>query len=212
MKSIGRLHVLTDTLLQRRFSHTELAEMAIAGGADAIQFRQKEGSTRDMIEIAARMKAICRKAGAAFIVNDRIDIAIASNADGVHLGQGDLPIPLARRLLGNDKIIGGSAGSPEEAMRCVREGADYIGFGPVFNTMSKDDAGAAKGIEGMKALLKDVRAPVIAIGGINAGNLPEVIRAGAYGVAVISAVCCTDDPVLAARRLREALEHGSEIG
>jgi thiamine-phosphate pyrophosphorylase len=212
MKPIGRLHVLTDTQLQCRFSHEELAEMAIAGGADAIQFRQKQGSTRELIETACRMKEICAKAGAIFIVNDRIDVAIASNADGVHLGQDDFPIPLARRLLGGGRVIGGSAGNEEEAMKCIAEGADYIGFGPVFATASKDDAGPARGLELMKGLSKKTGLPVVAIGGINVKNVNDVMASGAYGIAVISAVCCTDDPALAARRLKEAIEYGSNTG
>lgn len=209
MKYIGRLHVLTDTRLQNRFSHEELTEMAIAGGADAIQFRQKDGSTMEMIKIACNMKKICAKAGVLFIVNDRIDVAIASDADGVHLGQDDFPIPLARKLLGDDKIIGGSAGNIDEALKCLSEGVDYIGFGPVYGTLSKEDAGPARGLEGMKDLLKEISLPVIAIGGVNSLNIPEIIGAGAYGIAVISAVCCTEDPVQAARKLKEALEHGA---
>jgi thiamine-phosphate pyrophosphorylase len=209
MKSLGRLHVLTDTQLQNRFSHLELAEMAIAGGADTIQFRQKDGSTRELIETARSMKAICARAGVAFIVNDRIDVAIASDADGVHLGQDDFPIPLARKLMGKDKIIGGSAGNIEEALRCASDGADYIGFGPVFPTLSKGDAGPATGIAVMDNLLKVLSLPVIAIGGINHKNIPEVINAGAHGVAVISAVCCSEDPVKSVQILKEVLGHGT---
>lgn len=212
MKRIGRFHVLTDTQLQNRFSHEELTEMAVAGGADTIQFRQKQGSTREMIEIACNMKELCAKAGVAFIVNDRLDIAIASDADGVHLGQDDFPMPLARRLLGHDKIIGGSAGDIKEAMKCVEEGVDYIGFGPVYTTLSKEDAGPATGIEMMKSLLKEISLPVIAIGGVNSGNVPSIIGAGAHGIAVISAVCCSEDPIQAARILKGALDHGSNIG
>lgn len=207
MKPIGRLHVLTDTRLQDRFSHVELTEMAIAGGADTIQFRQKEGSTREMIEAACRMKELCKRARVTFIVNDRIDIAIASNADGVHLGQDDFPIPLARKILGHDRIIGGSAGNINESVKCVDEGADYIGFGPVFHTSSKEDAGPAAGLENMRAIIKEINIPVIAIGGINSGNIPLVTGTGAYGIAVISAVCCTEDPIEATGILKEALRH-----
>jgi thiamine-phosphate pyrophosphorylase len=212
VKHIGKLHVLTDTQLQKRFSHVELAQMAIQGGADAIQLRQKHGSTREMVETACHMKDLCSTAGVKLIINDRIDIAIASNADGVHLGQDDFPIPLARRLLGDERIIGGSAGNIEEAMKCVNEGVDYIGFGPVYQTLSKDDAGPAKGIAVMKQLIKRVSCPVIAIGGVNTGNVQEIIRAGAYGIAVISAVCCMEDPITATRELVEVLNRGSEVG
>jgi thiamine-phosphate pyrophosphorylase len=208
MKHIGRLHILTDIHLQEKFSHRELTRMAIAGGADTIQFRQKHGSTRELIETAKAMKELCAGAGIAFIVNDRIDVAMASDADGVHLGQDDFPIELARKLLGGNKIIGGSAGNIEEALKCAAEGADYIGFGPVYATGSKEDAGPATGIEVMKNLSRVVSLPVIAIGGVNSENITEIISAGAHGVAVISAVCCSEDPVSATRILKEALAHG----
>lgn len=204
-KKIGRLHVLTDTALQNRFSHVELTEMAIAGGADVIQFRQKEGSTREMIETAREIKRKCAEADVTFIVNDRLDVAIALEADGVHLGQDDFPIPLAREILGTDWIIGGSAATLEEAEKCVAEGADYIGFGPVFPTGSKDDAGPVSGIEILTKAVKDYPLPIIAIGGISAQNTPEVIRAGVHGIAVISAVCCQGDPEQATRDLFQAL-------
>ncbi|MGD9345220.1 MAG: thiamine phosphate synthase [Candidatus Aminicenantes bacterium] len=206
MKKIGRLHVLTDTELQHRFSHIELARMAIAGGADTIQFRQKEGSTREMIETAREMKNVCVKAGIIFIVNDRLDVALASDADGVHLGQDDFPIPLARKILGEKKIFGGSAVTVQDAQKCLAEGADYVGFGPVYPTASKADAGPVTGLDLMKEVIDKVRLPLIAIGGVNKENTPKVIRAGAHGIAVISAVCCHKDPEQATRELFRALE------
>ena len=206
MKKIGRFHVLTDTCLQTHFSHVELAELAIAGGADTIQFRQKEGSTRQMIRVAEQMQDLCKRAGVTFIINDRVDVAIASHADGVHLGQDDFPIPLARRLLGEGVIIGGSAGNMEEARRCLQEGADYIGFGPVYPTTSKEDAGPAAGLDLLKRIVEAIALPVIAIGGITADNAPPVLKAGVQGLAVISAVCCQNDPAEAARCLRGLME------
>jgi len=206
MKRIGRFHVLTDTCLQARFSHVELAKRAIAGGADTIQFRQKEGATREMIRIAGEMRDLCQKAGVTFIINDRVDVAIASQADGVHLGQDDFPIPLARKLLGKKAIIGGSASDMEEAQKCLREGADYVGFGPVYPTTSKEDAGPAAGLDSMKKIVGAVPLPIIAIGGISVNNASPLIRAGAHGIAVISAVCCQEDPAEAARCLRGLLE------
>jgi thiamine-phosphate pyrophosphorylase len=179
--------------------------MAVSGGADTIQFRQKIGSTREMIDIAKGMKGICSNAGVSFIVNDRIDVAIAAEADGVHLGQDDFPVPLARKLLGKEKIIGGSACTLEEAKKCLSEGVDYIGFGPVFTTTSKDDAGPVSGIEILRDITRMSPVPIIAIGGIDRDNTPEVMRAGAHGIAVISAVCCIDDPEGATRKLLEAI-------
>ena len=208
MKHIGRLHVLTDTELQSRFSHVELANLVIKGGADTIQFRQKIGSTREMIETAQELKRICEEAGGTFIVNDRVDVAIASEADGVHLGQDDFPIPLARKLLGESRIIGGSAATLEEAQKCLAEGVDYIGFGPVYPTTSKDDAGPVTGITLLEEVMNTISIPIIAIGGVTVENTPEVIQAGAQGIAVISAVCCQENPEQATRELFLALQQG----
>ena len=134
--------------------------------------------------------------------------AHASDSDGVHLGQDDFSIPLARELLGENRIIGGSAVTLEEARRCLDEGADYVGFGPVYPTTSKEDAGPVTGINLMKEVIDKVSLPLIAIGGINKDNTPEVIRARAHGIAVISAVCCHEDPEHATRKLFQALKSG----
>ncbi len=202
MKKIGRFHVLTDTQLQDRFSHRELVELAITGGADTIQFRQKTGNTREMILAAREMQSLCRKAGVPFIVNDRLDVALAAQADGVHLGQDDFPIPLARKILGEAVIIGGSASTLEEARKCFGEGADYIGFGPVFPTTSKEDAGPVSGLILLEQAVKEIPLPIIAIGGIGLHNARQVMEAGAYGIAVISAVCCQESPKEAAASIR----------
>jgi len=207
-KQIGRLHVLTDTALQSRFSHVELADLAIKGGADTIQFRQKIGATREMIEIARELKRLCQDAGVMFIVNDRVDVAIASEADGVHLGQDDFPIPLARKLLGENRIIGGSAVTLEEAQECLDQGVDYIGFGPVYPTASKNDAGPVTGLDLLKHAVDTIPLPIIAIGGISSENTAEVMAAGVKGIAVISAVCCQENPERATRKLFLALQHG----
>ncbi len=207
MKQIGKLHILTDVVLQTRFSHADLTRLAIRGGADTIQFRQKSGSTREMIEFARQMRQLCADHGVVFIVNDRVDVAIASEADGVHLGQDDFPIPLARTLLGKGRIIGGSAATIEEARKCLSDGADYVGFGPVYPTSSKDDAGPVSGVSILKEVAEAIPLPIIAIGGVSAENVPEVVQAGAHGIAVISAVCCQEDPERATRALYQALHH-----
>jgi thiamine-phosphate pyrophosphorylase len=208
MKQIGRLHVLTDVTLQSRFSHIELTRLAIAGGADTIQFRQKTGSTREMIATAREMKTLCSRADVMLVVNDRIDVALASEADGVHLGQDDFPIALARKYLGRDRTIGGSAATLEEARTCLAAGADYIGFGPVYPTTSKDDAGPVSGNDTLSRVVAEMQLPIIAIGGVTVSNAAAVVRAGARGIAVISAVCCQDDPEGATKGLREAIEAG----
>jgi thiamine-phosphate pyrophosphorylase len=200
---IGRLHVLTDTVLQTRFSAGELTERAIAGGADTIQYRQKSESTREMIRVASELQSLCRRSGVSFIVNDRLDVALAAEADGVHLGQDDFPLPLARKILGKKAIIGGSAGTLEEARKCFKEGADYIGFGPVFQTTSKEDAGPASGLMLLERIVREFPLPIIAIGGINLTNASFVKQTGVYGIAVISAVSCQGDPTEAAKALRD---------
>ncbi len=205
MKKTGRFHVLTDMVVQSRYSHVELTEMALRGGADTIQFRSKSGSTRELIDTAVKMKELCSKAGVPLIINDRIDIAMASGADGVHLGQDDFPIPLARKLLGEYAIIGGSAGNMEEAKICFEGGADYIGVGPVFQTGSKLDAGPATGIENIRMIAEAFSLPVIAIGGISEKHIGELLDAGAHGIAVISAVCLKENPASAAQVFRDVL-------
>ncbi|MCK4644678.1 MAG: thiamine phosphate synthase [Candidatus Aminicenantes bacterium] len=211
-KQIGQYHVLTDTVLQSRFSHAELTKLAIAGGADTIQFRVKIGATREMIGMARKLKQLCAEAGITFLVNDRVDVAIAADADGVHLGQDDFPILLARELLGESRIIGGSAATLEEARKCLAEGVDYIGFGPVYPTTSKADAGPVSGIELLKQVVEAVPLPIIAIGSINADNTAEVMQAGAHGIAVISAVCCQENPEQATRALYKALHRSTQRG
>ena len=201
MKKIGALHVLTDTVLQSRHTHADLARMAVAGGADAVQYRQKSGDTRGMIETARAMCDICAESGVPLIVNDRVDVALAVEADGVHLGQDDFPVALARNILGAGRVIGVSAGNLDEARQGISDGADYVGFGPIFPTGSKSDAGDAQGLEALADFARAVRAPVIAIGGIGADNAAGVVRSGAHGIAVISAVCCQADPEAATRNL-----------
>lgn len=203
MKKIGKLHVITDVVLQDRFSHSALAQMAVAGGADAIQFRQKEGSTRALIETAIAVKNAC--GDVPLIVNDRVDVAIAAEADGVHLGQDDFPIEKARVLLGEDAVIGGTAKTLVQARQCVADGADYIGFGPIYTTGSKADAGMVRGLGDLREMVSGIHIPIIAIGGIGIENADEVMRAGAHGVAVISAVCCQPDPTGATQRLMDQL-------
>jgi len=166
MKSIGRFHILTDTVLQSKYTHEELAQKAIQGGADTIQFRQKEGATLYLIEWAKKTSEICRQRNVPFVVNDRLDVALAVGVDGIHLGQEDFPIPLARKLLGPDVIIGGSALTLEEARKCFDEGCDYIGFGPVFPTGSKLDTGPASGLSLLEKVAEEFPVPIIAIGGI----------------------------------------------
>lgn len=195
MKKIGELHVITDTTIQSRFTHAQLAEMAIEGGADTIQFRQKDGGTRELVESAKTVQAVCTKHGVSLIVNDRADIALAVGAAGAHFGQNDLPITIGRRILPPETIIGASARTEEKILEAISAGADYIGFGPIYQTSSKPDAELPKGLQALRRMCDIAGCPVIAIGGITAQTAYEVIRAGAHGIAVISAVCAQPDPV-----------------
>ncbi len=195
------LHVLTDRKLSLGRSHVEVARAAIAGGARLIQFREKEMSTRDLVETAQQLRALTRQAGVALIVNDRLDVALAVDADGVHVGQDDMPVLLARKLMGAGKIVGVSAGNLDEALRGVADGADYLGVGPVFATGSKADAGAPLGLAGLAEIKRHVSIPVVAIGGITAANVSDVLAAGADGIAVISAVVSQEDIAGATREL-----------
>ena len=179
----------------------ELARMALDGGAGIVQLRRKTASGRQLFEWAVRIQELCREHQALFIVNDRIDIALAMQADGVHLGQQDLPASTARVLLGPDAIIGVSVSCDAEAAKAAADGASYIGVGHIFPTFSKEKPSPPLGTAAIKPIRNAAQLPVIAIGGIDLDNAAEVIRAGASGIAVISAVSDSDDPASAAREL-----------
>lgn len=204
---IGQLHVLTDTIVQSRYSHVDLARMAIEGGADTIQFRQKKGTSLELYNNAEAIITLCRDAGVTMIVDDRIDIAFAVDADGVHLGQKDIPIPVARKLLGENKLIGGSATDFDELKKVIDSGADYVGFGPVFGTMSKENPGKPKGIDFMKKVVERTSIPVVAIGGIKPPHVEPLLSIGIQGVAVISAICCEPDPEAATREFMNIIKN-----
>ena len=201
MKKVGVLHVITDTTIQSRFTHSQLAGMAIKGGADTVQFRQKTSTTRDVLKMAQEVQAVCARHNVPLIVNDRADIALAVGSAGVHFGQDDLPVSVGRRLFPPNSIIGASARTEVKIMEAIAEGADYIGFGPIRQTSSKPDAEAPKGLDALARMCEIAQCPVIAIGGITVEDVYDVIRAGAHGVAVISAVCGEPDPLAATQRL-----------
>ena len=195
------LYVITDEALSGGRSHAEIAQRAVDGGAGAIQLRDKTCSLRELVRAGKEIRAITGRAGATFIVNDRLDVALACGADGVHLGQGDMRCDTARQLVPTAFIIGVSVGSVEEAVDAERSGADYVALSPVFPTGSKSDAGPGHGLQLLKRIRSAVRIPVIAIGGIGPGNAGRVIDAGADGIAVISAVVSQPDITAAARNL-----------
>jgi len=204
--SIGRLHVLTDYHLQQDFPHAELARRAIRGGADTIQFRQKHGGIQNKLVEAQKVAAVCTDASTPLIVDDRIDIAQAVDADGVHLGQKDFPVDAARSVLGPEMIIGATATKTHQVIDAYEMGADYIGFGPVFPTTSKRNPKSVKGPEGLADACEAVPIPVIAIGGITHDRVRAALEAGAHGVAVLSAVATTNDPEQATARFRASID------
>jgi thiamine-phosphate pyrophosphorylase len=180
----------------------EAAALAQSGGVAFFQYRNKNGTRREIYETALRLARSIRTSGALFILNDHADIAAAVGADGVHMGQDDLPIEAARRILGTEALVGISTHSLEQARAAVAAGADYIGFGPIYQTSTKN-AGAVQGLENLAAVAAAVSIPVIAIGGITRDTIGDVMRTGARGAAVIGAVCSVSDiPSAAAELIR----------
>jgi thiamine-phosphate pyrophosphorylase len=204
------LYVIADRAIGHDRPLEDIVAAAIRGGATMIQYREKTLPVRQMVEVGRRLKAITEPAGVTFIVDDRVDVALAIDADGVHVGPDDLAVADARRLLGPDKIVGASAGTVAEAVRAEADGADYIGVGSIFATTSKPDAGEAIGVEVLSQVRSAVRIPIVAIGGITHANAAEAIHSGAHGVAVIFAVVGADDVREAARRLAEIVRGARE--
>lgn len=202
-RNLYGLHVITCESPASGRTHADVARAALAGGATIIQLRDKTASTRRLLEIAQIIRLLTRQAKALFIVNDRLDVALAAEADGVHVGQDDLPVEIARKIAGGNFIIGASATSLEEARRAAAAGADYLGIGTIFPTGSKSDAGTALGLEILGQIKQATNLPVIAIGGITADNAPSVLKAGADGLAVISAITGAPDMIAATRNLIE---------
>jgi len=196
------LYLVTDPGLTRDRPLLQVVAEALEGGVTAVQLRDKQASPRDLMELGTEMRRIAHRYGAPFLVNDRVDLALALEADGVHVGREDLPPLEARRLMQRPRILGVSAGSVREALAAQEAGADYLGVGPVFATATKPDSGEPIGLAGLAAVAAAVRVPVVAIGGIHGGNAASVIEAGAAGVAVISALVSAADPEAAAREIR----------
>lgn len=201
-----RLHLVTDRSLSLGRSLVEVVQEAVAGGVTCVQLREKDCSTRQFLQEAELLKKLLQPLGVPLIINDRLDIALAVGADGVHLGQSDLPISHARRLLGSDCLIGISAESLDHALEAEQQGADYIGISPVFSTATKTDTAPALGLDGVRRIREQVRIPLVGIGGINLTNARQVIDAGADGVAVVSAIMAADSPRQAAEAIRRELE------
>jgi thiamine-phosphate pyrophosphorylase len=201
------VYVVTSSGLAPGRGHRDVTVAAIEGGATALQLRAPELSDDELRQLASDLAERCRRAGVLFVVNDRVDVAAEVGA-GVHVGQGDDPSE-ARRRIGSDAVFGISVSSPEQAMDAERAGADYLGV-TVWATATKPEAAPA-GVEGLRAVAEATSLPVVAIGGIDAGNARKALEAGAVGVAVVSAVGAAPDPVAATRRLVEAVR-AAEVG
>lgn len=202
--SSWQLYVIIDRAAVGGRDLAEVAAAAIRGGADVMQLRDKLASARQLLEDAARLLPLTRSAGIPLIINDRADIAGSLGADGVHLGQDDLPIAEARRIMGPSRLIGKSTHSLEQALAAERDGADYIGLGPIFPTPTKPDYGSV-GPALIETVSSAVHLPIVCIGGIDGTTLDPILEAGATCVAVVRAVCSSPDPERAARALKERL-------
>jgi thiamine-phosphate pyrophosphorylase len=205
VKNIRGIHILLSAISVNGRSPEELARIAVAGGASVIQLREKNMSMDELLPVAKKMRAICRDS--IFIVNDRADLAKIIEADGVHLGQDDLPIEYARKILGDKTIIGVTCDSVDDAKKAEQSGANYIGFGHMFPTASKQKNSPPKSVVQLQAVVAAVDIPVIAIGGITAQNVSSIIMAGLGGVAVLGAFSSSENPEEAIKILTE-IYHG----
>lgn len=202
------LYLVTDNRLSAKRSTTEIVAQSVAGGVSCVQFREKNLPTRDMVGQARELLKLLRPLAVPLIINDRIDVALAVGADGVHLGQSDMHISDARKILGGSAIIGISAESVQDGIDAERYGADYIGVSPVFSTATKSDIASPLGLEGVRALRGNVSIPLVGIGGIDADNAADVIRNGAHGIAVVSAIVCAECPRTSAKELLFRVRQG----
>jgi thiamine-phosphate pyrophosphorylase len=207
-----RLYLVTDSALAKGRPLLDVVRAAVDGGVTCVQVREKDLSARAYIDLLGPIRGLLRDRGVPLFVNDRVDIALAVEADGIHLGQTDLPLARARRIAGDRLTVGISCEAPHDAVEAERGGADYVSVSPVFATPTKIDTAPALGLDGVRAVRAAVRIPVVAIGGVNATNAAEVLRAGADGICVVSAIVSARDPRAAAATLRHIVErarHGA---
>lgn len=200
------LYLVTDRGLSKGRSHEFIVEEAAKGGVSIVQLREKDISTKEFYDLAVSLKKALKPLNIPLIINDRLDIALAVDADGLHIGQGDLPYEVARNILGKNKIIGLSVETVEQAREANNLNVDYIGLSPVFSTQTKTDINTPLELEGIKEISTFTKHKTVAIGGINQNNAGDVIAAGADGIAVVSAIVSDDDPKEAAARLRAEID------
>ncbi|WP_394740680.1 thiamine phosphate synthase [Natronococcus roseus] len=206
-------YLVTQASISEGRSTLEIVRAAIDGGVDAVQLREKGESAHSRYELGLELRELTAEAGVDLLVNDRVDIAEAIDADGVHVGQSDLPVPVARELLGPEAVVGCSASTVAEAQRAEADGADYLGVGSVYGTTSKDVPEAETGVgpERIAEIAETVSIPVVGIGGITADNAGPVAEAGAVGVAVISEITAAEDPAAATATLAETVETAKDL-
>jgi thiamine-phosphate pyrophosphorylase len=199
------LYLVTDRSLSRGRSTFEVVRQAVAGGVTCVQLREKHCSTREFIDQARALQPLLKDRRIPLIINDRLDVALAVGAEGVHLGQQDMAIADARKIAGRALVIGISVESVGDAIRAEQQGADYLGVSPVFATPTKTDTAPPLGLEGIRQIRRAVAIPIVGIGGVNLRSAASVLGAGADGIAVVSAIVSADDPKQAAVELRKII-------
>ncbi len=199
------LYLVTDRGLSRGRTTLDIVKAAVRGGVTCVQLREKECSTLEFVQQALTIKAFLSSPGIPLIINDRLDVAQAVKADGVHLGQTDMPLDRAKAIVGDTMIIGISAESLEDAVEAEKGGADYLGVSPIYATPTKTDTAPPLGLEGLRQIRQTVNIPLVGIGGLNSDNSADAIRSGADGVAVVSAIVAADDPETAAGKLKQII-------
>ena len=200
MSNPYKLYLVTDD--QQDLATLEhVVEQSVEGGVTMVQVREKHGDVRAFIERAQRVKAILSGTGVPLIINDRVDVALAVDADGLHLGQSDMPAEIARQLIGEDKILGLSIENEQQLKEAEHLPIDYIGLSAIFATPTKTNTKKHWGVEGLKSALETTKLPIVGIGGINESNIPELMATGVHGLALVSAICQADDPKAAAQHL-----------
>jgi thiamine-phosphate diphosphorylase len=199
------LYLVTDRNLSKGRPNLSIVESAVKGGVSCVQLREKNCSTFEFIEQALLLKKFLSDQNIMLIINDNLEVAQAVDADGIHLGQKDTPLSMAKKIIGDSMIIGISAEYLNDAVRAEKEGADYIGVGPIYSTATKTDTGSPIGLDGLIKIRKTVKIPIVAIGGVNHTNAGAVIKSGADGIAVVSAIVSAKNPEKAAGELKKII-------
>jgi len=198
-----RVYLVTDTQALRGRPLLDVVLQAVQGGVTCVQLREKHASTRDFVELACALQGALAPLNVPLVINDRVDVALACGAQGVHLGQSDMTVVHARRLLPPAVFIGWSVESPQDVVNASALAVDYLGVSPVYATPTKTDTAPPWGLQGLRSVRAMTTLPLVAIGGIHSGNAADVLAAGADGLAVVSAICSADDPCAAAQTLRQ---------